>query len=241
MAAAAPPPGRAYLIAHWRAGDGDPIPVQYNPTELVLEKRVQFAEIAIPGLTAPLQQFVRGQAEVLTVELFFDTSDKGMGVQATSVTTETDKIYSLARIEPLGHAPPPVTFHWGKGFPGENLASQLDGQLRESFTGVLSSIRQTFSLFSAGGVPLRAKLAITLNEYKTLRTQLDELNLSSPDRTHGHVLSRSDQLWSVAHRYYSRPNEWRRIADANGIGDPRRLEIGRRLAVPQIEAGRRGR
>lgn len=238
---AAAPPGRAYLIAHWQAGDSDPIPVQYNPGELVLEKRVQFAEIAIPGLTAPLQQFVRGLAEVLTLELFFDTSDKGMGAQATSVTTETDKIYSLARIEPSGHAPPPVTFHWGAGFPGENLADELEGQLRESFTGVVASVRQTFTLFSAGGVPLRAKLALTLNEYKTLGEQLDELNLSSPDRTHGHVLSRSDQLWSVAQRYYNRPSEWRRIAEANAIADPRRLAPGLRLAVPSIDSGRRGR
>jgi hypothetical protein len=235
------PPGRAYLIAHWQAGDSDPIPVQFNPTEMTLEKRVQFAEIAIPGLTAPLQQFVRGQAEVLTLELFFDTSDKGTGAVATSVTTETDKVYSLARIEPSGHAPPPVTFHWGKGFPGENLAPELGGQRRESFTGTIVSIRQTFTFFSAGGVPLRAKLALTINEYKTLREQLDELNLSSPDRTHGHVLSGSDQLWSVAQRYYSRPGEWRRIAEANGLSDPRRLAAGTRLAVPSIASGGRGR
>ena len=39
----------------------------------------QFAEIAIPGLDAPLQQFVRGQAEKLTLDLFFDTTDNGMG------------------------------------------------------------------------------------------------------------------------------------------------------------------
>ncbi len=237
----APPPGRAYLVAHWQAGDGDPIAVQYNPTELTLEKRVQFAEIGIPGLTAPLQQFVRGLAEVLTVELFFDTSDKGMGATATSVTTETDKVYSLARIEPSGHAPPPVTFHWSDGFPGTNLADQLDGQRRESFTGVIVSIRQSFTLFSAGGVPLRAKLALTINEYKTLSDQLDELNLSSPDRTHGHVLGQSDQLWTVAQRYYGRGAEWRRIADENRIGDPRRLTPGTRLSVPSISAGRAGR
>jgi hypothetical protein len=229
------------VVAHWKAGDSQPIAVQYNPSEMTLEKRVQFAEIAIPGLTAPLRQFIRGDGENLTIELFFDTSDKGMGATATSVTTETDKFYSLARIEPSGHAPPPVTFYWGDGFPGENLARELGGQKRGSFTGVITSIRQNFTLFSAGGVPLRAKLALTLSEYKTLREQLDELNLSSPDRTHGHVLAASDQLWSVAARYYGRPAEWRRIAEANGIGDPRRLSPGTRLAVPSIDAGRFGR
>ena len=55
------------------------IEVQYNPTELSWDKGAQLAEITIPGLDAPLQQFVRGQAEKLTLELFFDTTDHGMG------------------------------------------------------------------------------------------------------------------------------------------------------------------
>jgi nucleoid-associated protein YgaU len=238
---ASAPPGRAYLIAHWHGGDSDPIPVQYNPGELTFEKKLVFAEVAIPGLTAPLQQFVRGEGEILSIELFFDTSDKGMSTQAESVTAETDKIYSLARIEPSGHAPPPVTFYWGKGFPGANVSDELDNQKRESFTGIITSIRQNFTLFSSGGVPLRAKLTLSVREYKTLSEQLDELNLSSPDRTHGHVLATGDQLWSVANKYYSRPAEWRRVADANAIADPRRIHAGTRLAVPSIDRGRLGR
>ena len=58
------------------------IEVQYNPTELSWDKGAQIAEISIPGLDAPLQQFVRGQAEKLTLELFFDTTDHGMGKDA---------------------------------------------------------------------------------------------------------------------------------------------------------------
>lgn len=231
-----PPPGRAYLVARWVKGE-EKIPVQYNPTELVLEKKVQFAEIGIPGLTSPLQQFVRGNAEVLTCELFFDTSDKGMGVEATSVATETDLIYSLARIDPDGHAPPVVEFHWGPGFPGSSLSDKLSSQTREHFTGIVSSIRQTFTLFSAGGIPLRAKLSLTITEYETLDDQLSMLNLKSPDRTHGHIVRAGDQLWSIAHHYYERPSAWRTIAVANRIEDPRRLNPGRSLTVPAIEAG----
>ncbi|HKR24686.1 MAG TPA: LysM peptidoglycan-binding domain-containing protein [Allosphingosinicella sp.] len=231
-----PPPGRASIVARWNKGQ-ETIPVQYNPTELVLEKKVTFAEIGIPGLTAPLQQFVRGNAEVLTVELFCDTSDKGMGSDATSVATETDKIYSLARIDPDGHAPPIVEFHWGSGFPGSNLNSKLGNQKREHFVGIVSSIRQTFTLFSAGGIPLRAKLSLTITEYQTLDDQLTKLNLKSPDRTHGHVVQAGDQLWSIAHLYYERPSAWREIAVANRIEDPRRLKPGRALSVPSIDKG----
>ena len=38
---------------------------------------MQFAEVAIPGLDAPIIQFVRGQSETLTLDLFFDSTEKG--------------------------------------------------------------------------------------------------------------------------------------------------------------------
>jgi nucleoid-associated protein YgaU len=232
-----PKPGQAYIVVHWSAGDSEPIPVQFNPTELQFEKQSQFAEIAIPGLIAPLQQFVRGQAEVLTLELFFDTSDKGTGVKAESVAKLTDPFYALARIEPTGHAPPPLTFHWGADFPGHQLPSQQGNQQRDSFTGIVISLRQTFTMWSRGGIPLRAKLNLTIREYLTLEDQLKRLNPSSPDRTHGHVLRAGENLSSVAQLYYLRASEWRRIATDNGIEDPRRLTPGLRLRVPRIPAG----
>ena len=38
---------------------GDPLEVQFNPTEYSLSKSNQFAEVAIPGLDSPVVQFVR--------------------------------------------------------------------------------------------------------------------------------------------------------------------------------------
>src|SRR3990172_6678643 len=101
---------KAALLVHWHqpppsVKNPETIELQYNPTELSWDKGAQIAEIAIPGLDAPLQQFVRGQAEKLTLDLFFDTTDHGMGKGAVSVTTLTDRIYQLIKIEPKRHAP----------------------------------------------------------------------------------------------------------------------------------------
>ena len=123
-------PGQASLRIEWAPDNIESVDLQHNPTEISLEKGVTLAEIAIPGLTAPLQQFVRGQAEMLHLELFFDTSDQGMGLEAVSVATLTDKIYALTRIVPDQHAPPIVTFIWGEGFPGHQLPWQLGNQGR---------------------------------------------------------------------------------------------------------------
>jgi hypothetical protein len=234
-------PQRAVLRAIWTHATNDTVvrrehsySVQYNPKQLSLEKSVQFGEIAIPGLDAPLQQFVRGQAEKLTLELFFDTTEKGMGDDAVSVTTETDEIYKLVKVESGSHAPPIVEFVWNEHFSGDTLTASDGNQLRNSFTGVVESVRQNFTLFSPKGVPLRATVNLVLREYRTLDEQLNQLRLNSPDRTHGHVLATGENLSSVAAKYYQAPERWRHIADENSIEDPRRMNPGTELRVPAI-------
>ncbi|MBP1202419.1 nucleoid-associated protein YgaU [Duganella sp. 1411] len=115
-------PAKAIFRVYWHGrGQPEDIPVQYNPSEYTLDKQVQIAEVQIPGLDAPLQQFVRGQAEKLTLDLFFDTTEHGMGAGATSVTTETDKIYQLIKIEPTRHAPPILEFIWSDQMAGTHI------------------------------------------------------------------------------------------------------------------------
>ena len=221
-------------MIEWSPGDLVAVDLQFNPTEIVLEKNVHLAEIAIPGLTSPLQQFVRGEAETLRLELLFDTSDQGMGLGAVSVVSLTDQIYGLARIVPDQHAPPIVTFIWGPDFPGNELPPELGSQRRNSFTGVVTTIRQTFTLWSSGGVPLRAKISLTLREYAPLQDQLQALNLASPSKTHSYVFAQGDTLGKIANQFYFDPTSWRAIALGNGIDDPRRLAPGIPLTVPSL-------
>jgi nucleoid-associated protein YgaU len=99
----------------------------------------------------------------------------------------------------------------------------------------VESVKQKFTLFSPEGVPLRATLSVSVREYKTLDQQLKELNLNSPDRQRFHVVQEGETLSGIAARYYSKPGEWRLIAEANDIEDPRRVEPARLLVVPAIE------
>jgi nucleoid-associated protein YgaU len=108
-------------------------------------------------------------------------------------------------------------------------------QRRNAFRCVVESVKQKFTLFSPEGVPLRATLTVTFREYKTLEDLFPEQNPSSPTRTHSHVLKQSETLSAVAGRYYLKPGEWRAIAEANGIEDPRRLAPGMLLKIPPIQ------
>jgi len=224
---------KAQFVVMWH-DEMEFIDVQFNPGELTFSKGAQVAEITIPGLDTPLVQFVRGQAETLTVDLFFDTTENGMGTKATSVTTLTDQIYQLIKIEPETHAPPICAFLWNKKFPGGDVSEKVGNQRRTDFQCVVESIKQRFTLFSPEGVPLRAVLTVVMREYKTLEEQLKQLKLNSPDKTQSHVVKRGDTLSAVAGKHYWMPGEWRVIAEENGIADPRRLAAGTFLRVPPI-------
>ena len=119
---------KALIRVDWYGRPPEDIEVQYNPGEYTIDKHAQYGEVAVPGLDSPLQQFVRGQTETLTMDLFFDTTDHGMGAGATSVTTETDKIYQLIKIEPRRHAPPILTFVWADQFPGSSIGGAPGAQ-----------------------------------------------------------------------------------------------------------------
>jgi hypothetical protein len=72
---------------------GESVDVLFNPTEYQLSQSNQFAEVAVPGLGAPLLQFGRGNARTLSMQLFFDTYE-----QRTDVRQHTRKInYSSPR------------------------------------------------------------------------------------------------------------------------------------------------
>jgi len=218
---------------------GAPIAVNFNPTEYTLNKGAQIAEVTIPGLDSPILQFVRGQTETLSLDLFFDTTDTGMDDNATSVTTLTDQFYQLVKIDGTTHAPPICFFSWGAIFPGQLASSQGGGtgsQQRHGFKCVIESVRQRYTLFSPQGVPLRATLTVSLKEYKTLSEQIAQLNMQSSDHSQTHVVQIGETLSQIAYDVYDDPTQWRAIADQNSIFDPLQLTPGTVLEIPVLSS-----
>lgn len=209
---------------------GEPFEVQFNPTQYALNKGAQFAEVAIPGLDSPLLQFVRGDTEKLTLELFFDTTDDGMGPGATPVTTRVDPFYRLVKIDGELHAPPIVRITWGEHFPG--MTTNESDRPIPALDCVVDSVNREFSLFNADGIPLRATVTISLREYKTLEEQLQALNLQSADHTRVHVVRDGESLPQIAYAAYQDSRRWRVIASHNRIVNPRRLAPGTVLELP---------
>jgi nucleoid-associated protein YgaU len=129
-----------------RPSDPVPIPLRFNPTEYQISKANTFAEIAIPGLEAPLIQYVRGDSEKLSLEALVDTSDCLDDVRVRYV----QRLRDLMSIDAQEHAPPLVAFVWD----------------RPVLTGVLESLSVSYVLFTPDGIPLRAKLTMALREVR---------------------------------------------------------------------------
>jgi hypothetical protein len=199
------------------------IPVLFNPPEYTITKGAQIAEIAIPGIDAPILQFIRGQTRTLALELFFDGTRIGSSLaRPGDVRLLLEPVVQLGRIQPNTHAPPRIRFIWGVGL---------------WFRGIVDSIQQKFTLFTPAGIPVRATLTLSIKEYKTLEEQLKELNLQSADHTKRRVVRRGDMLDRIAFEEYGDARKWRLIADRNAdlVPDPRRLTPGIELEIPAIE------
>jgi nucleoid-associated protein YgaU len=198
--------------------NGDPaqipaVTVLFNPTDLSVDCGSHYASMPVPGLAIPILQYIRGESDVLHLELFLDRTD-----QNNDINNDIAALEAFVKIDGSLHAPPVVRFAWGDF----------------SFTGVIASLRKKMTLFSEDGRALRARLTLSIKSYKSAEVQLRDLNLSSPDRTHARVLREGETLAHIANEVYGDPRMWRPIALANGIERPRFMEPGTPLRIPAL-------
>jgi nucleoid-associated protein YgaU len=203
----------------------------YNPEKYSVSKSVQYAEIGIPGLDEPILQFIRGQNEKVTLDLFFDTTEQGMVDNVADVRDLTMDVYTLLKADIETHAPPRFTIEWGTGM-------SLFGQGQTSSLCVMESMNEEFTLFAPTGEPLRAKLTVTIRMAASIGLQFQENPRNSPDRTKMVMAVGGQRISDIAYQQYGDPTQWRAIANANpSITNPRFLDAGTTLTVPSLLGG----
>jgi hypothetical protein len=199
---------------------GTRIEVLFNPTEYSIERANSYKATAMLGLSSPLLQFVNGEADQLSMELFLEDYTDPAATSSDSVAGRLATLSGLLLIDPSLHAPPPVRFLWG------NLI----------FDAVIEKLGQKRTLFQPDGTPARATLSVTFKEYRTLQTQLQESRRESTDKSKRRALDASDALWLLATREYGDPARWRVIAEASDLDDPLNIEPGTWLRVPPLDS-----
>ena len=206
--------------------------VKWKPQEVAESGRGYFLKFKGDSYTPP----------TLALELFFDTYEeaRGTGVgsflrrnltgtplglfplatpSSTSVTQYTEQIVNLLRIDNNLHRPPICKLLWGK---------------LQLFSGVLTALSQTFTLFQADGTPVRATLSCTFTLYRSTTFAMKALDLHSADVPKTRTLRAGETLSSVAAEEYDDPGQWRVLATANRIANPRAVTPGQVLRIPKL-------
>lgn len=198
------------------------ITVLFNPSEYNLTDSANYTEKNIPGLDGPVSQYISGAATTLDLTLMFDTykpptldNDKEGG---EDVTRQTRKIMDLTKIKGNLHRPPLVEFIWGP----------------LHFKGVVTNVKQSFTMFLSNGVPVRAKVDVTFKSILDINKSKKQSPFESPDRTKFRTIHTGDQLWNFAWEEYGDPGQWRVIADENGIMNPLSIKPGQVIKLPAL-------
>ncbi|MEJ1961451.1 MAG: peptigoglycan-binding protein LysM [Gammaproteobacteria bacterium] len=203
---------------------GERIAVMFNPEEYTQSRENNFAQIGVPGLSAPIIQFVHGNQQTLEMELFLDTyeahreGNRQINSAGDDVRLLANKVTGLMNIERSTHAPPVLLFTW----------SSL------SFTCVLTRASQRFVMFKPDGTPVRARLTVTFSQYSNAELEAKEVKRETADYSRVHIVRHGETLAIIAAATYGDPRIWRPIALRNRIDDPRRLRVGMQLLVPQL-------
>lgn len=200
------------------------VTVLFNPEEYSLNRDINYAQIAVPGLSGPLLQFVHGNMQTLEMELFLDTYEEHregsriMNQAGGDVRVQVKEVTRLMDIDPTIHAPPVLLFTWGT----------------LSFTCVLARANQRYIMFLPNGVPVRARVQVTFNEFRNAELESKEVKRETADYTKTYTVIAGETLSAIAGRAYGNPKLWRPIALANAVQDPQRLTPGIRLVIPRL-------
>ncbi|HKS44909.1 MAG TPA: LysM peptidoglycan-binding domain-containing protein [Amycolatopsis sp.] len=197
------------------------ITFQFNPKELSLTKNAKWnrESHANAKKSAP-PEFKGPDPCKLTLEMFLDATDK----MDDKVVKKVEQLFSCCVATEESRqggkgSPPWVIFKWGSmtGFPA-----------------YVSSVTAKYTLFTPGGVPVRAVCTLNLEEISGEQGGQNPTSRALAARNE-HVLVAGDTLQSVAYRAYGDAELWREIAEANEIDDPMRLRPGSRLLVPALD------
>lgn len=199
------------------------IPCQFNPQELSISRSVRWSHVSLPVLNSPVMQFRGSEPTTCQVNLIFDTSDSG-----NDVRSYTNQLIRLTLKGGGGHGtrdvllePPSVSFVWGKF---------------ELFKAVISSLSVSYVLFLPDGTPIRARANITFTQNDHEDDPLAPQNPTSrTEARKTRIVRAGERLDYIAYEEYGEAQQWRFLAEANGLDHVESLKPGSLLIIPPLE------
>ena len=198
--------------------------VMINPSEITEESSIEYSRQKFFGQAGSEVKFSAMRPEKVGFSIVVDgtvaapTSASGAGVE--SVKKQLADLNAVVyRYVGKKHEPSRVRLLWGAVI----------------FFGRMSSMSTQYTLFTADGAPLRAKVGLQfLGSMSKSEEQLAS-NRSSPDLTHIVTVREGDTLPLLCNGIYGDPSYYLEVAKFNDLMDFRELEPGRKLTFPALE------
>ena len=200
--------------------------LQYNPDKVQLDRSVQWKEAKATGNKSSLE-YTKTAPATLSMELIFDTSINGENVKKEFVD-----IFSNAT---MPNVKPPASSEEGKGKEADKQRPQkviFNWPPEFKFVGFIKTLKTSYIMFSEAGVPIRAKVSLTLQEHETQEKiehglgKVEGYNLPEVSL----VQVQSGQTLSMIAAAAGTSAQL--LADMNGISNPLDVAAGTMLMVP---------
>jgi hypothetical protein len=194
--------------------------VQFNPETLKLTSANTVAKTDAAGSAS--MQFIGSSSTKLDLELWFDATVTAEGVELRSMTEGV--YYFITPSKSGGEAKfkvPGVRFEWGAF----------------TFDGVLTTLNETLELFSHDGRPLRSRISLSFASQE-IRFRIEESGAGGGGAGVGQTprtpVGQGDSVQQLAGKAGGSNADWKAIAAANGIENPRLPQVGALLTPPRV-------
>jgi nucleoid-associated protein YgaU len=208
----------------------------FNPKEISISRTAQRRAMPSPATGGSQHATQRSEPAKITMnEVLLEGMDTKLRCDTLLTWTSPDagflgQLLSAVTGKNLKTQPPELTFQWGPPMIGF------------MYTVVMQAVTVKYTRFTSAGIPVRAKVNLTLYEIPSLLGTLPQ-NPTSGGLVgrRAHTVGHGESLQSIATTNYGNPGAWRRIAEVNGIQDPSRVRPGDTVYLPnpqELDDGR---
>jgi len=200
---------------------GVPFLAMFNPENIAINEIIVYDDKNAIGKAGATPAFKNTKPRTFTIELTLD----GTGVNTNGVKIPVTAQVLLFRacttsINGLIHKPNYLLLQYGLFIC--NCA--------------LTSSTVTYTMFDMFGLPIRAKISATFQEFTPNTFGSIMSMLSSPDLTHEVTVKQWDILPLLTNQVYKDQNYYLQVAKANKLKNFRRLTAGATLIFPPISS-----
>lgn len=201
---------------------GNSFTMMVNPANYDEKKKIRYSkDDAIDGGNMP--SYLGYQDETLTLDFVIDATgvltkagDENFGKSIPEMIEKIEKtVYVYVG---NAHEPPYLQVEWGT----------------LNFQGRLKDMSVKLVMFAPDGMPIRAKVNMTLVKYVEEATQKRLKNKSSPDLSHLVTVKAGDTLPGLCLQIYKSAMYCTDVARVNGLSGFRQLEPGMQLLFPPL-------